>query len=824
VRVAFTLIGGREWTGGYNYLVNLLRVLHANPDCGVEPVLFVGPGFAEESLAPLRPLLRSPPVRDDAFERRLSTLPLARAALVGDAPAVANAFIGERIDVAFEAAQFYGWRFPVAALAWTPDFQHRHLPHMFSRRAWWRRELGTRAQVGAGRTLMLSSEDARQDAERFYPGSLGRTVVVRFAVLPPPLPHTPGAELLARHGLPERFLYLPNQFWKHKNHEVVIDALARLKARGERLVVAASGNPEDVRHADHYRRLTERVRDRAVGAEFRFLGMVPYEDVIGLTALCQALINPSFFEGWSTTVEEAKALGAPLVLSDLAVHREQAGNTARYFDPQSPDEAAGAILEAWRRHDLPAAPERWRIAARESHTRVTEFAFAFAGAAAIAREQHGVPRHPLLAPSAATIARRRGPPRRRVVRAHAKVLLVHNYYRSITPGGEDNVFRQEQELLRAGGLEVVTYTKHNDDVDEDDPRQVLRTAAGMPWAWPVYHELRELIQRERPDLAHFHNTFPLISPSAYAACKELNLPIVQTLHNYRLVCCAGTFFRDGAPCQKCTSASPWAGVRHRCYRGSLAGSAAVAWMLRSNWRRGIYTELIDVYVALTQFAADRFAAEGLPRERIVINPNFVDSTGPPSAGGGGYAVFAARLSEEKGIPTVLKAWRELRDVPLKVVGDGPLLAEFVSSARAEGLPIEFLGMQPRADVLELIGRADLQVVASECYEGFPLVVAESYARGTPVVASHIGGLIEIIRPEETGLHFEVGNAGSLVAQVRRLWGDPALRARLRIGARRRYEAEYTPERSLERLLAIYERARAVAAARAAALAPADNAA
>ena len=812
MRVAFTLIGGREWTGGYNYLLNLLRVLHANPDCGVEPVLFVGPGFAEDSLAPLRPLLPSAPVRDEAFERRLSTLPLARAALVGDAPAVARAFIRERIDVAFEAAQFYGWRFPVAALAWTPDFQHRHLPQMFSQRARWRRELGTWAQVGAGRTLMLSSEDARQDAERFYPASRGRTVVVRFAVLPPTLPRDPGPELLAKHALPARFLYLPNQFWKHKNHEVVIDALARLKARGQPLVVAASGNPEDVRHADHYRRLTERVRDRGVGAEFRFLGMLPYEDVIGLTALCQALVNPSFFEGWSTTVEEAKALGAPLVLSDLAVHHEQAGGAARYFDPNSPDAAAAALADAWRRADLPPAPERWRAAASSSQARVAEFALAFAGAVAIAREQRGVPRHPLFAPSAATIARRRGPAWRRAPRARTKVLLVHNYYRSITPGGEDNVFRQELELLRSGGLEVVTYTKHNDDVDEDDPRQVLRTAAGMPWAWPVYHELREVIQRERPDIAHFHNTFPLISPSAYAACKELNLPIVQTLHNYRLVCCAGTFFREGKACQKCTAASPWSGIRHRCYRGSLAGSAAVAWMLRSNWRRGIYTDLIDVYVALTQFAADRFAAEGLPRERIVIHPNFVDSSAPPSPGGGGYAVFAARLSEEKGIPTVLKAWHELRDVPLKVAGDGPLHAEFAAAARAANLPIEFLGMRPRSEVLELIGAADLQVVASECYEGFPLVVAESYARGTPVVASHIGGLIEIIRPEETGLHFEVGNAASLVAQVRRLWSDPALRARLRIGARRRYEAEYTPERSRERLLAIYERARGAAAA------------
>ncbi len=226
------------------------------------------------------------------------------------------------------------------------------------------------------------------------------------------------------------------------------------------------------------------------------------------------------------------------------------------------------------------------------------------------------------------------------------------------------------------------------------------------------------------------------------------MPVVQTLHNYRLVCCAGTFFREGKVCVECTAASPWPGVRHRCYRGSLPGSLAVAWMLQSNWRRGTYTELVDVYVALTPFAADRFAAQGLPRERIVISPNFVDSLDPPNRGGGGYVAFAGRLSEEKGVRVVLDAWRELRDIPLKVVGDGPMAADFARAAREANLPIEFLGMRPRNEVLQIIGGAEFQVVASECFEGFPLVVVESYARGTPVIASRIGGLIELIAPEE----------------------------------------------------------------------------
>lgn len=393
-----------------------------------------------------------------------------------------------------------------------------------------------------------------------------------------------------------------------------------------------------------------------------------------------------------------------------------------------------------------------------------------------------------------------------------KVLMVHNFYRAATPGGEDNVFRQERDLLRNAGVDVVCFTRSNDDVDVRDRRQVVRTAANMGWSWESYEQLSDLIVRERPDVAHFHNTFPLISASGYVACRDRGVPVVQTLHNYRIVCAAATFHRAGRVCEQCSAGHPWPAVWHRCYRGSLAGSLAMARMLRSNWRRGIYEDFIDVFVALTQFAASKFAGEGLPRERIVVSPNFVDSTAPASGGGGGYAIFVARLSEEKGVRVLLRAWRELRDIPLKVVGDGPLFGEFRAAARAEGLPIEFLGMRPREEAIELIGAAELQVIASECFEGFPLVAVESYARGTPLVAASIGGLTELVIDGETGLRFDAGDAGALASNVRRLWSDAALRGRLRHGARVRFESEYTPQHALKRLLAIYERARAQAQA------------
>ena len=234
----------------------------------------------------------------------------------------------------------------------------------------------------------------------------------------------------------------------------------------------------------------------------------------------------------------------------------------------------------------------------------------------------------------------------------------------------------------------------------------------------------------------------------------------------------------------------------------------MARMLRANWRRGIYEDFVDVFVALTEFAAAKFADGGLPRDRIVVSPNFVNSPSPASSGGGGYAIFVARLSEEKGIRVLLRAWRELREIPLKVVGDGPLFEEFRSAARADGLPIEFLGMRSRDEAIELIGTADLQVIPSEWFEVFPMVAVESYARGTPVVASNIGGLAELVIDGETGLRFEPGDDVALAKAVRLLWEDEALRDRLRRGARARFEAEYTPAHALHRLRSIYERAQA----------------
>lgn len=351
-RIAFTLIGGKAWTGGYNYLLNLLRVITQRHPGALQPVLFFGTDVDTDDARPFQSIAGVEIVTSPSMNSARRTSSLLRSLVQGADPATRRLFREHRIDVVFENAQFHGARLGIPAIAWIPDFQHRELPHLFSRAAWWKRELGFRAQIRGGRAIMLSSGDARDDCERHYPSTVGRTHLVRFAV---PSAGRPDAATVkaAReaHGLPERFFYLPNQFWQHKNHLLVIEALALLKQEGHSVVVAASGKQLDPYRPDHFQRITERLAATSVAEEFRLLGLVPYEHVAPLMVGSVAVLNPSLFEGWSTTVEEARALHVPLVLSDLAVHKEQASGMARFFDRTSARSLADALLEVWQGQD-----------------------------------------------------------------------------------------------------------------------------------------------------------------------------------------------------------------------------------------------------------------------------------------------------------------------------------------------------------------------------------------------------------------------------------------------------------------------------------------
>lgn len=343
VRIAFSHISRRIWAGGYNYQRNLFEALNRYYPGVIEPVLFVGTKDDSEEIAALASIPSVKVIQSPAFDR--TAIAVFNAVVFGrDGPAVAE-FRARRVDMVFESARFFGWRLPFPAVAWFPDFQHRLLPHLFSKRAYWRRDLGFRVQMASARHIMLSSISALSDLRKFYPRAANSVSVVRFATEPSAKLLTTNAfDIVNQYNLPQRFFYMPNQFWRHKNHQIVIDALGLLKARGVEIVVAASGSIYDPREPGYFESTMKQVEAHGLSSSFRHLGMIPLDHVYALLRTSTALINPSKCEGWSTTVEEAKSFGVPMILSNLDVHREQAGESERYFSVDDARALADAML------------------------------------------------------------------------------------------------------------------------------------------------------------------------------------------------------------------------------------------------------------------------------------------------------------------------------------------------------------------------------------------------------------------------------------------------------------------------------------------------
>lgn len=380
------------------------------------------------------------------------------------------------------------------------------------------------------------------------------------------------------------------------------------------------------------------------------------------------------------------------------------------------------------------------------------------------------------------------------------VLMAHNYYQQ--PGGEDQSFAAEADLLEAHDHSVTRYTVHNNQVDGMNS---LALAQKTFWNKDSYRKLVSVFRKDAYQIGHFQNTFPLISPAAYYAAHNTGVPVVQSLRNYRFSCVNGLFFRDGKVCEDCLGkTAPLPGIIHSCYRDSRAASAVVAGMLAFHKLRRTYSDMVDVYIALTEFSRQKFVEAGLRAEKIMVKPNFVAPDPGVGGGQGGYALFVGRLSQEKGLGTLLNAWNALGErLPLKIVGDGPL-AEQVRRDRAPG--VEWLGRKPSDEVYQLMGEATVVIVPSEWYETFGRVVIEAFAKGTPVIVANIGAIAELVENKRTGLHFEPGNAIDLGKQVEWLLAHPAELAEMRKAARAEYEAKYTAERNYELLMQIYERA------------------
>jgi glycosyltransferase involved in cell wall biosynthesis len=389
-----------------------------------------------------------------------------------------------------------------------------------------------------------------------------------------------------------------------------------------------------------------------------------------------------------------------------------------------------------------------------------------------------------------------------------RITVAHNYYQQ--QGGEDASFEAEVALLREQGHYVATYTVHNDAIRAMSP---LAVAGKTVWNRDSYRSLDTLLKRGSFDVVHFQNTFPLISPSVYYAAKANSVAVVQSLRNYRLMCVNGLFFRGGQVCEDCLGKPvPWPGVTHACYRDSRAASSVVAAMLTFHRLRSSWTKMVDVLVALTEFSKRKFIEAGLPAEKILVKPNFLNPDPGIGEGRGGFALFVGRLSPEKGIGTLLQAWETIGSrLPLKIVGDGPLVTAVKRASERRADAVSWLGRKAPTEVYALMGEAALLVFPSEWYETFGRVAMEAFAKGTPVVAANIGAIAELVRHGETGLHFRPGDVDDLVAQVEWYLSHPNEHARMRRSARAEFEEKYTAEKNYQQLMNIYEVARQNAA-------------
>ncbi len=382
---------------------------------------------------------------------------------------------------------------------------------------------------------------------------------------------------------------------------------------------------------------------------------------------------------------------------------------------------------------------------------------------------------------------------KKIISPSMRILIAHNVYQH--RGGEDSVVDSEIALLRAHGHEVTTYFRSNDDITTIPTATV---AIQTLWSSRTADELIELIRTFRPDVIHVHNTLPLISPAIYWIAARAGVPVVQTLHNFRLMCLSALYLRDGKVCEDCLGNFPWRGVVHKCYRGSTAASAVLAGMLTLHRGLGTYRNKVSRYITLNNFCRNKFIEGGLPTELIAVKPNFVDAPAPLDLHRQGI-LFVGRLSVEKGVESLAKSMALLTSVQLRVAGDGP------QAALLDGLHgVTMLGALSGEAVQYEMNSAVALVIPSIWYENFPRTLVEAFAAGLPVIASRIGALAELVTESETGLLFEPGNAQDLADKMAWALSHPDDMAEMGRKARALYEAKFTAERNYKQLMEIYE--------------------
>ena len=386
-----------------------------------------------------------------------------------------------------------------------------------------------------------------------------------------------------------------------------------------------------------------------------------------------------------------------------------------------------------------------------------------------------------------------------------KVLQVHNFYR--TPGGECSVVNAERALLKHYGHEVVPYYRDSRDIDKLGMLAKVHTLLRVPCNKKVEKDLVSTVHDERPDVAHVHNIFPMLTAAVYKALKSCSVPVVQTVHNFRFLCPNGQFYVHNHICEACQERGYFSAVKNRCMQDSFLVSSVYAIAIARAWKSGVLPNNIDRFITLNKFFARRLIDAGVPSSRIQILGNYVSEISESIYPKQNYVLYLGRLSREKGLRTLLDAWERIDGAVLKIAGRGPLKAEIETIANRIGREkVQVLGHVAGDAKRDLIKSAICLVVPSEWYENFPISIVESMAYGTPVVASQIGGLPDLVKHGVTGLLFEPGNSAELKAVLRTLISDSSLVSRLAESALSAAKESLGSQRHYNGLIDIYHQA------------------
>lgn len=572
----------------------------------------------------------------------------------------------------------------------------------------------------------------------------------------------------------------------------------------------------------------EQLEQKAFGQNLdmvEFTGFLEHDRAVAAIRGARFLIFSSeWYETFGLTLIEAFACGVPVICSKMGAMQEivENGRTGLHFTPGDPKDLAEKVEWAWTH------PEQMRQmgeAARREYERkytaeanypqlmeVYQRAIAdsrmerAAAGRGGARTLGTVTQEPLVEP--VRIESRLPVPEVRPNRV-LRIALAHNYYQ--IPGGEDETLRREQELLRSGGHQVREFIRRNSEIPDGNFVAKITLAARTVWSEDSRKAMQEFLKTEKPDLVHFHNTFPLMSPSVYYACRDAGVPVVQTLHNPRLFCPGGSLERNHQHCEDCKGKKiPWPSIAHACYRQSRTQTAVVATMLAVHWQMRTWQDVISLYIVTTPFYRRKFIEAGFPAEKLALKPHFVEDPRVIRREGE-YALFVGRLAPEKGVPTLIRAWEKLGHIPLKIRGDGPLLPEVQDLARKSGGAVEILPRLDRRGLNQIMSSARCLIWPSEgSYETFGYVAVEAFACGMPVIASKTGVAEEIVQDHRTGLHFAASDPDDLAAKVEWAWSHAGEMEDMGRMARAEYEAKYTPERNYPMLLDIYSRALGIA--------------